>query len=64
MGMTVTEKILAAHVEKKQETMSQVSPGELIEADLDFVLGNDITAPIAISEFEAVEKEKAGNWRF
>lgn len=53
MGMTITEEILAAHAGKKQ-----VCPGELIEADLDFILGNDITAPIAISEFEAVEKEK------
>ena len=53
MGMTITEKILAVHAEKKQ-----VLPGELIEAGLDFILGNDITAPIAISEFEAVEKEK------
>jgi len=53
MGMTITEKILAAHAGKKQ-----VLPGELIEANLDFILGNDITAPIAISEFEAVEKEK------
>ena len=63
MGMTITEKILTAHAGKKQETMPQeampqVFPGELIEADLDFILGNDITAPIAISEFESVEKEK------
>ncbi len=58
MGMTITEKILAAHSGKKNETTSQVLPGELIEADLDFILGNDITAPIAISEFETIEKEK------
>ncbi|MBU0478068.1 3-isopropylmalate dehydratase large subunit [bacterium] len=58
MGMTITEKILAAHAGKKKEAILQVSPGELIEADLDFILGNDITAPIAISEFEAIEKEK------
>ena len=58
MGMTITEKILAAHAGKKQEAIPQVSPGELIEADLDFILGNDVTAPIAISEFEAIEKEK------
>ena len=46
MGMTITEKILAAHAGKKA-----VAPGELIEAKLDIVLGNDITAPIAIKEF-------------
>jgi len=53
MRMTMTEKILSAHAGKKQ-----VSPGELIEADLDFILGNDVTAPIAISEFESIEEEK------
>ncbi len=46
MGMTITEKILAAHAGK-----NAVAPGELIEAKLDIVLGNDITAPIAIKEF-------------
>lgn len=47
MGMTITEKILAAHAGKKF-----VEPGELINAKLDIVLGNDITAPVAIKEFE------------
>ena len=46
MGMTITEKILAAHAGK-----DSVAPGELIEARVDLVLGNDITAPIAIKEF-------------
>ncbi len=46
MGMTITEKILAAHAGK-----NAVEPGELIEANVDLVLGNDITAPIAIKEF-------------
>jgi 3-isopropylmalate/(R)-2-methylmalate dehydratase large subunit len=46
MGMTITEKILATHAGK-----NSVVPGELIEAKLDLVLGNDITAPIAIREF-------------
>lgn len=46
MGMTITEKILAAHASKKF-----LESGELIEADVDIVLGNDITAPIAIKEF-------------
>ncbi|QWR77336.1 3-isopropylmalate dehydratase large subunit [Candidatus Magnetomonas plexicatena] len=46
MSMTITEKILAAHADKKA-----VSPGELINAELDLILANDITAPIAIKEF-------------
>ncbi|MGF7184353.1 3-isopropylmalate/(R)-2-methylmalate dehydratase large subunit [Desulfitispora alkaliphila] len=47
MGMTITEKILAAHAGKER-----VEAGELINAKLDVVLGNDITAPVAIKEFE------------
>ena len=47
MGMTMTQKILAAHA-----GLSSVEPGQLIEADLDLVLGNDITSPVAIREFE------------
>lgn len=47
MGMTIAEKILAAHSNKKE-----VTPGEIINANLDIVLANDITAPIAIKEFE------------
>ncbi|MDD5066760.1 MAG: 3-isopropylmalate dehydratase large subunit [bacterium] len=46
MGMTISEKILAAHCGK-----SEVHPGEFIEADVDVALGNDITAPFAIKEF-------------
>ncbi|MBF0465414.1 MAG: 3-isopropylmalate dehydratase large subunit [Nitrospirae bacterium] len=46
MSMTITEKILAAHAGKEA-----VSPGELINAELDLILANDITAPIAIKEF-------------
>jgi len=49
MGMTVTEKILAAHCSREY-----IEPGELIDAQVDIVLGNDITAPIAISEFKAL----------
>lgn len=41
--MTIAEKILAAHAD-----LEQVSPGELIQVDVDMALGNDITAPIAI----------------
>ena len=43
MGMTITEKILAAHSGR-----DKVHPGEIIMADIDLALGNDITAPIAI----------------
>lgn len=46
MGKTITEKILAAHLRK------EVSAGELIEVKVDVALGNDITAPLAIVEFE------------
>ena len=46
MGMTITEKILAAHA-----GLSRVSPGDLIMARVDVALGNDITSPIAIREF-------------
>ena len=51
--MTITEKILAAHCGKKE-----VQPGELINAKLDLVLANDITAPIAIREFQASGAKK------
>ncbi|WP_422485068.1 3-isopropylmalate dehydratase large subunit [Gudongella sp. DL1XJH-153] len=47
MGMTMTQKIMAAHVGKES-----VTAGDFIEANLDMVLGNDITAPPAISEFK------------
>jgi 3-isopropylmalate/(R)-2-methylmalate dehydratase large subunit len=47
MGMTLTQKILAAHA-----GLDAVRAGQLIEAKLDIVLGNDITTPVAINEFE------------
>ncbi|MFA5104625.1 MAG: 3-isopropylmalate dehydratase large subunit [Candidatus Margulisiibacteriota bacterium] len=49
MRQTITQKILAAHCGK-----NEVHPGEFIEADVDIVLGNDITAPPAIKEFEKI----------
>src|SRR5512138_40889 len=49
MKQTITQKILAAHAGREY-----VEPGELINARLDLVLGNDITAPIAIKEFEKI----------
>ena len=53
MGMTITEKILAAHTDEKE-----VHAGQFIEAKLDIVLGNDITAPISINEFRKVGASK------
>ena len=47
MGMTITEKILAAHAGK-----SSVEPGEIVEAQIDIALANDITAPLSLEEFE------------
>ena len=47
MGMTMTQKILAAHA-----GLDSVSAGQLIEAKLDMVLANDITGPVSINEFE------------
>ena len=47
MGMTMTQKILARHA-----GLDNVVPGQLIEAKVDMVLGNDITTPVAITEFE------------
>lgn len=52
MGMTMTQKILAAHA-----GMDQVEAGQLIRANLDMVLANDITGPVAINEFEKAEFE-------
>jgi 3-isopropylmalate/(R)-2-methylmalate dehydratase large subunit len=45
--LTLSEKILAAHSGKKK-----VSPGEFLSVRLDVVLSNDITAPLAIKEFD------------
>ena len=53
MPFTISEKIMAAHTSR--ETLR---PGELIEADLDFVLGNDITAPLAIAAFKKAGGKK------
>ncbi len=52
MGMTITEKILAAHA-----GMDRVEPGQLINVKVDLVLGNDITAPVAIREFDRIGVE-------
>jgi 3-isopropylmalate/(R)-2-methylmalate dehydratase large subunit len=51
--MTITEKILAEHA-----GLREVEPGQLINARLDLVLGNDITAPIAIEEFRRIGASK------
>lgn len=52
MGMTMTQKILAAHA-----GLDSVVAGQLIEADLDLVLGNDITSPVAIKEMSKMKTE-------
>ncbi|MFA5388293.1 MAG: 3-isopropylmalate dehydratase large subunit [Candidatus Omnitrophota bacterium] len=53
MAYTITEKILLAHMDKKT-----IAAGEFIYAKIDLALGNDITAPIAIQEFEAIGAKK------
>ena len=53
MGMTMTQKILAAHA-----GLDSVVAGQLIEAKLDLVLGNDITSPVAIPEMEKMATDK------
>ncbi|MCI6499728.1 3-isopropylmalate dehydratase large subunit [Lachnospiraceae bacterium HCP1S3_C3] len=50
MGMTMTQKILAAHA-----GLPEVKAGQLIEADLDLVLGNDVTSPVAIGEMKKMK---------
>lgn len=56
MGMTMTQKILADHA-----GLEQVQAGDLILADLDMVLGNDITGPVAIKEMENMGADKVFN---
>lgn len=53
MGMTMTQKILAAHA-----GLDSVKAGQLIQVDLDLVLGNDITTPVAINEFNKIGVDK------
>ena len=52
MGMTMTEKILAAHAGK-----TAVEAGEIVEARVDLALANDITAPLSLEEFEKSGRE-------
>ena len=53
MGMTMTQKILAAHA-----GLESVTAGQLIMAQLDIVLGNDITTPVAVNEFRKAGMER------
>ena len=53
MGMTLTQKILAAHA-----GLESVTAGQLINAKLDIVLGNDITTPVAVNEFRKASFDK------
>ena len=64
MGMTMSQKILAKHAD-----LDYVEAGQLIEAKLDLVLGNDITSPVAIKEMDkfkhtGVFAEQAANWEW
>ena len=52
MGMTMSQKIFAAPA-----GLSEVKAGQLIEADLDLVLGDDITSPVAIIEMKNIDKQ-------
>ena len=54
--MTLTQKILAAHTQ-----FDKVKAGQLVEVNLDMVLGNDITSPVAINEFEKCEVDSVFN---
>ena len=56
MGMTMTQKILAAHA-----GLDMVKAGQLIEAELDLVLGNDITSPVAIHEMDKMKVDGVFN---
>ena len=56
MGMTITEKIIAVHSD-----ISETRAGQFVYADVDICLGNDITAPIAIEQFETLDIEKVFN---
>jgi len=53
-SMTMTQKILAYHAKK-----DYVEPGDLIFANVDLVLGNDVTTPVAIKEFEKIGVDTA-----
>ena len=53
MGMTMTQKILAAHA-----GLDSVVPGQLIEANIDLALANDITGPVAIRELKKADMDK------
>ncbi len=56
MGMTMTQKILASHC-----GLDEVKAGQLIMADLDLVLGNDITTPVAVKEFSKLKNTEVFN---
>lgn len=56
MGSTMTQKLLAAKCGQ-----NEVRPGQLVMCNLDMVLGNDITAPVAIREFERLNRQDVFN---
>lgn len=66
MGHTLAEKLLASHVVNREggpasSERSEVCPDDLVEVEVDVVLANDITAPIAIREFEKLGTKRVFN---
>jgi len=53
MGMTMIEKIIAAHSDQ-----DELKPGDIVNARVDMVLGNDITTPVAVNEFNKIGVDK------
>jgi 3-isopropylmalate/(R)-2-methylmalate dehydratase large subunit len=53
MAMTMTEKVLAAHAGR-----DEVSPGELIDANIDIIMGHDLSCPEAIEPIEGIDAKK------
>ncbi|MBN1584378.1 MAG: 3-isopropylmalate dehydratase large subunit [Anaerolineae bacterium] len=58
MGQTIAEKIIAAHLLEGTQSGAEVTPGKLVEVQVDVVLANDITAPISIREFAKIGVDK------
>ena len=58
MGMTMTQKILAKHA-----GLESVTAGQLIEANVDLTLANDITGPVAIREMEKAARKLRTGWK-
>jgi len=53
MGMTITEKILARHA-----GLEQVTPGQIIEVDVDLLMINDVSGPLAVQAFKSTGRDR------